>query len=104
MTKTRDHILAEVIQHLQASARDWDFAGEITGDTRLFADLAFESLDVVVLATTMQEKYARVFPFTDLFAAVGQREQRDISVREWADFIYDHMSTTVPALEGEGKS
>ena len=104
MSKDRDQILAEVIAHLQTSARDWDFSGRITGETRLFTDLGFESLDAVVLATTMQEKYGHVFPFTELFAAVGQREQKDICVKEWADFIYEHLPKPAQALETEGKA
>jgi acyl carrier protein len=91
MKPTRDQILERVLDLLRGVARDWDFEGQLTGDTRLFADLAFESLDLVVLGATVQEHFGQRFPFSELFAEVGQRAVRDLTVLEWVEFIERHL-------------
>jgi acyl carrier protein len=92
MQRSRQEIVADVIALLRQLADDWDYSGEITEDTYLGADMGFESLDIVVLGTAVQERYGQVMPFTDFFAEIGQREQRDIAIREWVDFIHTHLS------------
>lgn len=91
MTLTRDQILEQVLELLRGVSRDWDFDGPLTGDTRLFADLAFESLDLVVLGASVQERFGQKFPFSELFAEVGQREVRDLTIGEWVEFIHQHL-------------
>jgi len=91
MKRDRNAILADALRLMGGLADDWEYSGEITRHTCFFADLAFESLDVVVLCTAIQEHYGQLLPFTDLFAEVGQREHPDISVGEWVDFIYEHL-------------
>lgn len=94
MTKTRDSIMADVLHLLGQLADDWEYAGEITPETYFFTDMGFESLDIVVLATSIQEQYGQVLPFPELFAEIGQREIRDISVGEWVDFVHKHLNET----------
>jgi len=84
--------MADVVRVLGQLADDWEYYGEITPQTRLFADMGLESLDIVVLATSIQEHYGRVMPFPEFFAELGQREIRDISVGEWVDFVYKHLN------------
>lgn len=102
MTKTRDEVLKEVLDLLASMARDWEYEGAIGPDTRLFGDLAFESLDVVVLGTAVQEHFGQTFPFPQLFAEVGQRSVRDMTLGEWADFIHRHLQqpAQTPASRG----
>lgn len=92
MYKTREEVMADVLQLLNQLADDWEYGGEITPQTYLFADMGLESLDVVVLATAIQEHYGRVMPFPEFFAEIGQREIRDISVGEWVDFVHRHLN------------
>jgi acyl carrier protein len=92
MQRSREEIEADVVALLRQLADDWDYSGEITAETYLGADMGFESLDIVVLGTAIQEHYGKVMPFTDFFAEIGQREQRDIAIREWVDFIYIHLN------------
>lgn len=92
MKKDRDEITADVLGLLRQLADDWEYAGEITPETRLFADMNLASLDVVVLGTAVQEYYGQVIPFPELFAEVGQRDVPDIPIREWVDFIYKHLN------------
>jgi acyl carrier protein len=92
MRKTsREEVLADVVLLLRKVADDWEYSGEITPDTCLIADMGFESLAVVVLGAAVQEHYKQVLPFPKLFAEIGQRERRDVSVGEWADFIHEHL-------------
>lgn len=91
MKKSREEILTEILLLLQKLANDWDYEGEITEDTCLLTDMSLGSLEVVVLGTAVQEHYRQVLPFPELYAEIGQREQRDISVGEWVDFIHKHL-------------
>jgi acyl carrier protein len=92
MNKTREEVMGDVLHLLSQLADDWEYSGEIAPETYFFADMGFESLDIVVLATSIQEHYGRVMPFPEFFAEVGQREIRDISVGEWVDFVHQHLN------------
>jgi acyl carrier protein len=100
MKRTQEQILQEVLDLLRDVARDWEFEGPITGDTRLFADLAFESLDLVVLGAAVQEHFRQNFPFPEFFAEIGQRSVRDLTVREWVDFIHQHLQEPTQPQSG----
>ena len=91
MKTSRDQIMSDVLGLLTTLAGDWEYTGEITPQTRFFADMGLGSLDVVVLGTAVQEHYKQVFPFAELFAQVGQRAMPDIPVGEWVDFIHKHL-------------
>ena len=95
MALSREDILNDVLQLLNSVVRDWEFEGPVTAQTRLFADLAFESLDLVVLGAKVQEHFGRTFPFPELFAQIGQREVRDLTIGEWVDFIELHLREPV---------
>jgi len=94
MTKSRVEIMADVLLLLQQLASDWEYSGAITPETLLFTDLGFESLDVVVLGTSIQEQYQRRMPFAEFLATIGQRQVRDISVGELVEFFYQHLNST----------
>jgi hypothetical protein len=90
--KTREAIMEDVLGLLRQLADDWEYTGEITPQTRLFADMNLVSLDVVVLGTAVQEYYRQIIPFADLFAELGQRGIPDIPISEWVDFIHAHLN------------
>ena len=85
--------MEDVLNRLQQLAGDWEYTGVITPESRLFADLGFESLDLVVLGTSIQMDYQRVLPFSEFFADMGQRQDPDVSVSEWVDFVYQHLNS-----------
>jgi acyl carrier protein len=95
----QDSILADVLDLLNRLARDWEYSGEISPDTFLFADLGFESIDAVVLSSFIQEHYHRKFPFPQLLAELGQREVKDIRIGELVEFIYSHMDDEVASAQ-----
>jgi len=106
MKRTRDQVLAEVLDLVHSVVRDWEFDQPVTEETRLYSDLAFESLDLVVLGAAVQERYGQAFPFSDLFAEIGQREERDLTIGEWVSFLERHLvdpsdaARRVPATTG----
>jgi acyl carrier protein len=85
-------ILTDVLNLLKQMARDWEYSGEITPDTWLFADLGFESIDAVILASFVQEHYGRPFPFPQLLADIGQKEIKDLRISELVSFIQQHLN------------
>ena len=101
---TREEVSAHLMGLLKQVAHDWDVEGGITEQTRLFADLNFESLDLVVLGTTLQEHYARSFPFAEFFAEVGRRQEKDLTVGQWLDFLYEHLRPELTRTADRGTS
>lgn len=95
MIKSRTEILSEVVTVLNELADDWEYGGEIGERTMLMGEMGFESLDIVVLATALQERYTQEIPFSEFFAELGEREDGDVSVAEWVDFIATHTATGV---------
>ena len=51
-------------------AGDWEYDGEISPETRFLADLGLESLEIVVLATMIQQRYGRL-PFAEFLEEIG---------------------------------
>lgn len=103
---TREQVMEDVLMLLRKVSDDWEYDGEITSETRFFADMGLQSLDVVVLGTAIQEHYGRTLPFMKLFAEVGQRSLPDIPVGEWVDFIYGELSAPageVASAKGEAR-
>jgi acyl carrier protein len=93
MRPSREQILAAVLEILDTVVKDWEFEAPIGANTRLFADLGFESLDLVVLGANVQEHFGQPFPFPQFFAEIGQRDvrDRDLTISEWVDFIEMHL-------------
>jgi acyl carrier protein len=88
----KESIMAEVLSLLIQLAGDWEYSGEILPETFLFADLGFESIDAVVLASHVQEHYQRQLPFPELLAELGRREIKDMNVGELVEFIHYHLN------------
>jgi acyl carrier protein len=91
MTVAQTKIFDDVLALMTQLAGDWEYPGVITPKTRLLADLHMESLDIVVLGTSLQERYGRI-PFAEFLAELGQRpvEERDVSVAELVAFVSRH--------------
>jgi acyl carrier protein len=96
-TVNQETILNDVLKLLNELARDWEYSGEITPDTWLFADLGFESIDAVILASFVQQHYGRPFPFPQLLADIGQRPVKDLRISELVGFIQQHLNGAAAA-------
>lgn len=69
--------------------QDWDTQpeGGITSDSKLLADLGFESIDVIQFMVAIEEDIAgRKLPFNDLVMKDG-RYVDDLSVGQIAEFL-----------------
>ena len=95
----REAILTDVLELVNELARDWEYSGTISPDTFLFADLGFESIDAVVLASFIQERYHQQFPFPQLLAELGRREVKDIRLAELVEFIHVHLDGAEPVAK-----
>jgi acyl carrier protein len=93
MIITQTKLLEDVLGLITQLAGDWQYAGLVTAETRLLSDLEMESLDLVVLGTSLQDRYGRL-PFSEFLAEIGQRpvEKRDISVGELVAFVGSHST------------
>lgn len=94
MNQTQQQILAYLLSTLGELCQDWDYTEDLGPETRLFTQLGMESLDAVVLATSIQDHYHQVMPFAQLFAELGE-QQRDLTVGELVDFIDRHRSAPI---------
>jgi acyl carrier protein len=81
-------VLGSVLALLDEMKGDWEYTGEIEPRTQFIADLGLESLEIVVLATMIQQQYGRL-PFPEFFDEIGQRpvDERDVTVAELVGFI-----------------
>ncbi len=89
---TQQAVSQEVLALMTQLAGDWEYDGEISMDTYLFSELGFQSLDAVILGNTLQERYAKPIPYSELLADIGQRSFNDVTVGEWVNFTYRHLA------------
>ncbi|MCL6583644.1 MAG: acyl carrier protein [bacterium] len=82
------HSVSKIISSLKD---EWEYSGEITPETSLFTDLDFESIDAVVLGSMIEEHFNRSFPFAEYLASVGEKEVRDIKVKDLVNFIHQNL-------------
>jgi acyl carrier protein len=89
-------VLDDILDLMTQLAGDWEYSGSVTPDTRLLGDLGLESLDLVVLGTSIQKRFGRL-PFAELLAEIGQRpvDERDMSVGELVVFVSRHRAGAV---------
>jgi acyl-CoA synthetase (AMP-forming)/AMP-acid ligase II len=59
----------------------------VNENSLLFADLAVESIDLVMLNELVERHYQRQFPFADFMAELGRLDQRDVSIGQFSNFI-----------------
>jgi acyl carrier protein len=89
--KNQEHIFQSLSKIINSLKDEWEYSGEITPDTSLFTDLDFESIDAVVLGSMIEEYYNRPFPFAEYLASIGEKEVRDIKVKDLVSFIYQNL-------------
>jgi len=93
MKTDRETILQGLVAILEDMTSDWDikYEGGIGLDTRLIADLDFESIDVVQLIVAIEERFqVRGLPFEKLLMREG-RYVDDFHVSDAVNFLYEHL-------------
>jgi acyl carrier protein len=91
---TREQIAAELEKIFQETMGDWEYSGEITAETRLFADLGLESIDMVALGGAIEEHYRRTFPFAQWLSSLRDQQVDDIRVSEVIQFLHDNLNSS----------
>lgn len=89
MNSASERYLQQLSALLKDFTQDWDSATDdpITRETRLFADLGFESIDIIQLIVAIQEEVVkRNVPFDSLLMKEG-RYVDDLSVGQIADHL-----------------
>jgi acyl carrier protein len=92
---SRGKILEDVVQILKNITCDWDisFNKPFADDTKLMADLEFESIDIVQFIVAIEECFqTRNFPFEELLMTEG-RYVDEIQVKDAVDFLHRHLNT-----------
>jgi acyl carrier protein len=90
----RDHITADLTKIFNETMGDWEYSGEITPETRLFADLGLESIDLVALGGAIEEHYRRTFPFAQWLTQLRDLQVDDIRVKDVIQFLHDNLQQT----------
>lgn len=96
MSLDRIAVYNDILGILKKLSDDWEYSEEITPNTYLLSDLGFESIDLVVLGTTLEKKYEKKLPFAQFYAEVGLREVRDIRIGEFTDFVFENLNSSGP--------
>ena len=93
-TFTREQIEADLIALLTDMTSDWDlsFDGGITPETRLMADLAFESIDVVQLVVAIESHFERRQMHFEQLMMVDGRYVQELQVKEIVDFLAKQLA------------
>ena len=102
MKPTREEIQEYVLRTLQELCQDWDYSRPVGPGSLLFTELGLESLDAVVLGTTIQEHFHTPLPFSELLAEIG-RDQRDLSIMELVDFVDKNLKQVSLETEPTGR-
>ena len=81
--------------------QDWDedFDGPLGADTRLLADLGFESIDIIQFIVAIEEDFGlRKIPFETLLMQDG-RYVDDLSIGQIAAFLAPHLVAAAQAAQ-----
>ena len=88
---SRDQIERDLVTILTDMTADWDLSYDdgISGETRLMADLAFESIDVVQLIVAIEAHFQRRHLHFEHLLMHDGRYVQELQVKEMVDFL-DH--------------
>jgi len=99
MTVSREDVLSYFMEVLQSMGDEWEDASSVTEDSLIMGNLNWRSIEIVYLANAMQRKYGRKFPFEQWLKTIEQRETKDVTVREWVDFIHSNLDDASDSRE-----
>lgn len=91
---SKEAILQSTIHILEDMTSDWDmeFTEPIGPETKLVADLQFESIDIVQFIVAIEGKFRRRgLPYEELLMVDG-RYVDEIKVEDTVDFLFHHLN------------
>lgn len=85
-------LVEKLIALLEDFTQDWDLDldAPMTRDTKLLADLSFESIDIIQLIVAIQEDIVKAKMSFDLLLMKDGRYVDDLSIGQIADFLAAH--------------
>lgn len=91
---THEQLERDLIAILTDMTADWDlsFSGGITPETRLMADLAFESIDVVQLVVAIEAHLQRRHLHFEKLMMVDGRYVQELQVKQIVDFLDQQLA------------
>lgn len=90
-----------VVELLEDMISDWDtdFEGAIGPNTRLVADLSFESIDIVQFIVAIEERFqCKGLPFEEFLMTDG-RYVEEIRVQDAVAFLHSHLNASQERLK-----
>jgi acyl carrier protein len=90
---TGNTLVPKLVALLEDFTQDWDheFEGSMNRDTKLLADLGFESIDIIQLVVAIEEDITKKkVPFDKLLMKDG-RYVDDLSIGQIADFLAGYL-------------
>ena len=99
--RNEQQIFNDLYQILQQMDDDISLSDDFFPESRLVADLGFESIDIVVFCTTIEGHFQQQFPFARFLAEVGQRDERDIRLEEIVELVCLHQQEESMSLPPE---
>ena len=91
---TREQIAVDLEKIFKDTMGDWEYSGEIIPETRLFADLGLESIDMVALGAAIEEHYGRTFPFAQWLSQLREQQVDDIRVNDVILFLHANLNSS----------
>lgn len=79
--------VVDVVVGIIRDLKGYGKSSVVNEESLLFADLAIESIDLVMLNELVERHYQRQFPFADFMAELGRLDQRDVSIGQFSNFI-----------------
>lgn len=90
----KDTILRDLIKIIRDMPSDWEsgFSGTIGAETRLVADLALGSIQIVQLIIAIEKHFQRQgLPFQKLFMS-DDRNVDNLQVSDVVEFLHTHLN------------
>src|SRR5271166_2902365 len=88
----RKAIVSTVISTIESLVQDWDIDEPIDAQTRVVADLQFESIDLIQMVAALEQAFAKPgVSFVDLLIVDG-RYVDDLTVGQIADGVAARMA------------
>lgn len=86
---SKEQIEADLCTILTDMTTDWDLPNDapITGETRLMADLAFESIDVVQLVVAIEAHFKKRQMHFEHLLMVDGRYVQELQVKQISEFL-----------------
>ncbi len=91
-TRTPEQLYRDLAEVMATAFPDRDISVDVGPDTRLFADLGFASIELVVLGERLEQFYGKRLPFGQFLAGLRTRGAEDLALGDLVGFLQAHVS------------